>query len=410
MKPLLIVLGLLLTRFALTANPLMVCESCPIRDIQRAIEMANPGDEVRVLAGEYAISTLNIDKRLRLIGEGMPILRGNKKDELLIITADSVEIIGIEFRDAGKSNLKDLAAIRVRGRKGFVIQSNRIMDAYFGIYIEKGKQGLIADNVLIGQAVDEMSSGNAIHAWDAKQLRIVGNEVRGYRDGIYLEFVNESEIRDNISVENIRYGLHFMFSNDDSYTCNLFRDNGAGVAVMFSKRIEMRYNRFEHNWGRSSYGLLLKEIYDAEIEHNTFDKNTIGILLEGSTRLNYRFNEFRANGWAVQMSGGCLDNNFSFNDFLYNSNDLVINGRVNNNTFDNNYWSSYSGYDLDRDGAGDVAYRPVKLYSYIQSQAPESIILMRSFFIDLLNFSEKVSPVFTPENVLDHRPLINRVL
>ena len=110
------------------------------------------------------------------------------------------------------------------------------------------------------------------------------------------------------------------------------------------------------------------------------------------------------------MSGGCLDNHFSFNDFLYNSNDLVINGRVNNNSFDNNHWSSYTGYDLDKDGAGDVAYRPVKLYSYIQGQVPESIILMRSFFIDLLNFSEKVSPVFTPENVLDHRPLLNRVL
>ncbi len=410
MKSLSILLGCMVVSLSLLGSSFRVCDACAFQDIQQAIEAANPGDEVRILPGEYAISTLLIDKKLRLVGEGMPILRGNRQDELLIITADSVEISGLEFRDAGKSNLKDLAAVRVKGAQYFTINGNRIMDAYFGIYIEKGKKGWITNNVLIGLAKDEMSAGNAIHAWDAKQLQIIGNEVRGYRDGIYLEFVNESEIRDNLSLNNIRYGLHFMFSNDDSYTCNLFRNNGAGVAVMFSKRIEMRHNRFEHNWGRSSYGLLLKEIYDAEIWDNYFEKNTIGILLEGSTRLTYQFNEFRANGWAVQMSGGCLDNHFSFNDFLYNSNDLVINGRVNNNSFDNNHWSSYTGYDLDKDGAGDVAYRPVKLYSYIQGQVPESIILMRSFFIDLLNFSEKVSPVFTPENVLDHRPLLNRVL
>jgi nitrous oxidase accessory protein len=155
--------------------------------------------------------------------------------------------------------------------------------------------------------------------------------------------------------------------------------------------------------------LLLKEIYDADIIGNVFAQNTIGIMVEGSTRLRYAENVFKGNGWAIQMSGGCLDNAFYHNNFNTNTMDLVVQGRVNNNTFDGNYWSDYAGYDLNKDGIGDIPHRPVKLFSYILTKSPESIVLLRSFFIDLLNFAERVSPVFTPENVLDQQPLMQPI-
>jgi nitrous oxidase accessory protein len=388
---------------------LEVCATCRYTSLQKAVSDARPGDTIYLLAGEYREANIRIDKPLRVVGRGMPVIDGGLTEEILTIEADSVQIEGIEFRNAGKSHIKDLAAIRVKRHDHFVIRNNRIINALFGIYIENGKYGVIENNTLLGEAVNEMSSGNAIHCWYAEGLRIRNNYTYRYRDGIYLEFVNNSEVVDNISEANIRYGLHFMFSNDDSYACNTFRDNGAGVAVMFSKRISMSDNVFEYNWGQAAYALLLKEIYDAEIRNNLFLHNTIGILLEGSTRIRYTENVFRGNGWAVQMSGGCLDNEFTHNNFLGNTLDLVVNSRVNNNTFNGNFWSEYSGYDLDRDGIGDVPHRPVKLYSYVLAQSSESIVLLRSFFIDLLNFSEKVSPVFTPENVLDQYPLMQAI-
>ena len=75
----------------------------------------------------------------------------------------------------------------------------------------------------------------------------------------------------------------------------------------------------------------------------------------------------------------------------------------------NNYWSNYTGYDLDKDGAGDIPYRPVKLFSYIVNRTPETIILLRSLFIDIIDFSEKVSPIFTPDNLIDETPEMKRV-
>jgi nitrous oxidase accessory protein len=195
-----------------------------------------------------------------------------------------------------------------------------------------------------------------------------------------------------------------MFSNNDVYTDNTFRSNGAGVAVMFSKFIEMKRNTFIKNWGSASYGLLLKEIYDAEIINNEFIENTVAINVEGSTRINYRNNTLKANGWAVKIVGACYANLFEANNFSSNAFDVSYNSQMNDNRFSGNYWSEYTGYDLDKDGTGDVPYRPVKLFSYIVNRTPETIVLLRSLFVDIINFSEKVSPVFTPDELVDNAP------
>ncbi|MFT6972162.1 MAG: nitrous oxidase accessory protein [Roseivirga sp.] len=170
----------------------------------------------------------------------------------------------------------------------------------------------------------------------------------------------------------------------------------------------MKKNKFIQNWGTASYGLLLKEIYDGEVVNNTFKENTIGIFLEGSTRINYTKNNFERNGWAIKVNGGCYLNIFSGNNFLGNSFDLSYNTKMNDNSFEGNYWSSYAGYDLDKDKIGDVPFRPVKLFSYVVNRTPESIILLRSLFVDIINFSERVSPIFTPDDLLDNHPAMKR--
>lgn len=403
-----IILSLCISSAQLHSRVWKVCASCTINNIPFAIQKANAFDTIFLEAGIYAHKNIVVDKPLTIMGKDA-VLDGENQFEIITITSDYVTIDGLILRNAGQSSFKEFAAIRVKRKAFYTIKNNIIENAYFGIYLEYADDGIVQNNKVNGSAVSENSSGNAIHAWYCHRIKVSNNEVSGHRDGIYFEFVDSSWISGNYSYKNVRYGLHFMFSNDDEYTDNIFQDNGAGVAVMFSKRIGMHCNRFEYNWGRTSYGLLLKEIYDADIQYNEFTANTIGILLEGASRIQYHYNTFKQNGWALKMTGGCQDNQISLNNFEGNSLDLVVDGRINNNTFDDNFWSDYSGYDLNKDGVGDVPHRPVKLYSFILNRAPESIILMRSLFIDLLNFSEKVSPVFTPVNVLDNRPQMQRL-
>ncbi|MCF6359320.1 MAG: nitrous oxide reductase family maturation protein NosD [Cyclobacteriaceae bacterium] len=391
------------------ANTIEVCETCKISTITEAIATANKGDTILINSGFYQEGEIIIDKPLVLLGINKPIIDGNSKAGILIASADSVVINGLIVQNIGVSYIQEYAAIHISNSKYFTIENNELREVFFGILVEKSHYGLINNNQVSSNAVNEVSSGNGIHMWHSSNIIITNNHLSQLRDGIYFEFVTDSHVANNISINNLRYGLHFMFSNNDSYYNNQFINNGAGVAVMFSKFIEMKRNRFYKNWGSASFGLLLKEINDAEIEDNIFEENTIGINIEGSTRINYKNNNFIRNGWAIKIRGGCYANIFDHNNFIDNSFDISYNSKMNDNSFDNNYWSDYTGYDLDKDGIGDVPYRPVKLFSYIVNQTPETIILLRSLFIDILNFSEKVSPVFTPDNLVDATPKMKKI-
>ncbi|MDT0293670.1 nitrous oxide reductase family maturation protein NosD [Mesonia ostreae] len=387
---------------------IIVCDSCEISSIKAAVEAATPKDTILIKAGTYKENSIIIDKPLTLLGENLPTLDGENKGDIIQIFADDVTVDGLKLINVGSSYTEDFAAIRVSRAKNFVIQNLELRKIFFGIYLEKSREGIVRNNKIMGDAVSEHNSGNGIQLWYSKKIEITNNSIQKVRDGIYLEFADDCKITKNLSKDNLRYGLHFMFSNDDVYNDNIFENNGAGVAVMFSKRIHMKRNKFQYNWGTAAYGLLLKEINDAEIANNTFEENTTGINVEGSNRINYTGNTFKNNGWAVKVKGACYNNVFINNNFLYNSFDVSYNARLNDNKFYQNFWSEYTGYDLDEDGFGDVPYRPVKLFSYIVNRTPETIILMRSLFVDIIDFSEKVSPVFTPDNLLDEAPLMKK--
>jgi nitrous oxidase accessory protein len=53
-----------------------------------------------------------------------------------------------------------------------------------------------------------------------------------------------------------------------------------------------------------------------------------------------------------------------------------------------------------------VPHRPVRLFSVLVEQSEPALILLRSFFLDLLDLAERVMPAMTPERLLDARPLM----
>lgn len=390
------------------SKTITVCESCSYKNISEAVLQAKDYDTILIKKGTYKEFNIKINKPLTLLGQNYPIIDGEDKGEIITIYSDNVTIDGLFIINVGTSYTADYAAIRVVKSENFLIQNVVLEKLFFGIYLEKSNNGRVFHNKIIGDAVEEFNSGNGIQLWYCKNVEVEQNIVQHVRDGIYLEFSDNITITKNSSTNNVRYGLHFMFSNHDVYQDNLFENNGAGVAVMFSKHIKMYNNTFKNNWGTASFGMLLKEINDAEIIGNTFEENTIGISIEGTNRILYKGNNFISNGWAMKVRGACYGNSFVNNNFLYNSFDISYNSNMNDNYFDTNYWSNYTGYDLDKDGIGDVPYRPVKLFSYIVNRTPEALILLRSLFIDIIDFSEKVSPVFTPDDLVDKNPLMKR--
>lgn len=374
--------------------------------IKKAIETAKDGDTVFILKGIYKEGNIILQKSISLIGENNPILDGENNYEIFTISGKNIRIKGISFLNSGYSAMNDFAAIKIIDAGNITIENNTILNAYFAIHLSNTYNAVIRNNNISGNPKSEQLTGNGIHLWKCSNALIENNHIQGHRDGIYFEFVTNSHIKKNFSEKNIRYGLHFMFSNDDTYEGNIFQNNGAGVAVMYSKKVTMQGNHFEQNWGPSAYGILLKDITDSYISSNTFLKNTVALHLEGTSRIDISKNIFKTNGWAVKIQASCSDNNFHHNNFLQNSFDVGTNGSLVLNSFDNNYWDKYEGYDLNKDGSGDVPYHPVSMYSMITEQNPATLVLLRSFIVSLLDKAEKAIPSLTPENLADKKPSI----
>jgi len=403
---LIIILPTIILSTALPARTIVVGKDQPITSIRKAIELAKEKDTILVQPGVYKEGNIIVNKNIILLGQNYPVLDGEKKYEILTVSGANITIKGFQLQNCGQSAMNDYASIKVIDSKNIFIEDNRVINSFFGIHFSNSSFVTIRHNTISGSPTSEQNTGNGIHLWKCGHALIDNNYITGHRDGIYFEFVTESTIQNNLSEKNIRYGLHFMFSNSDDYLKNTFSNNGAGVAVMYSHNVKMEGNRFQMNWGPSSYGILLKDISDSYIQHNTFYKNSVGIHMEGSSRINAFKNIFKENGWAIKVQASCDDNNFYQNNFYGNSFDIATNGTMMLNKFYNNYWDKYEGYDRNKDGVGDVPYHPVSMYSMIVEQNPNSLILLRSFMVSLLDKAEKAIPGLTPENLTDDKPMI----
>jgi len=379
------------------------------QSLSAALGKVKRGGVVVITPGHYPVSELAVQKPVKIVGLGYPTLDGEGKGEILRIVADSVTIEGLRLTGTGVSYTQDRAAIRITDAGNCRIANNRIDGSLYGIYLAKVTSCDIVNNDLRASGRTEAMSGNGIHLWSSREIRIESNRVSGFRDGIYFEFVHDTEVLRNLSEKNIRYGLHFMYSDDCNYVGNVFRQNGAGVAVMYTKRVHMTRNRFEKNWGSSAYGLLLKEIADSRIEHNVFAENTTGLYADGADRIRAIGNDFNRNGWAVKVGGSTVDGFFSENNFVDNTFDVTTNSHDPSTKFEGNYWNSYKGYDLDRDGIGDIPYAPVRLFAVILERTPQAIVLMRSALVSLLDAAERAMPSLTPELFVDPRPSMRRL-
>ena len=396
--------------FISLAYTMKVGKNQAIKTIKAALSKSQNGDTILVYEGLYKEGNIIVEKAIYLWGIGYPILDGETKYEIISIKTNEVTIRGFKLQNSGYATLNDPCAIKVYDSQNVRVLENILCNNFFGIYIQYGKNCIVKNNKITSNGIEEQQIGNGIHCWKSDSLQIIGNQIKGHRDGIYFEFVTNSIIWRNTSSHNVRYGLHFMFSNHDAYITNIFKHNGAGVAVMFSKHIKMFHNWFSDNWSDSAYGLLLKEISDGYILNNYFFSNTSGIFMEGTNRIIIEKNVFKNNGWGMKIQASCMDNEIRYNNFLGNTFDITTNGTIVLNVFEKNYWDKYTGYDLDKNNIGDVPYHPLSLFSVIAEKNPAVMLLYGSFMVGLLDKSEKIIPSLTPDNFIDKQPLMRTII
>ena len=376
------------------------------RSITAALRRVAPGGRIVVSAGVYREPTLVVLRPVRIHGQPGAVLDGEGQRALMVVNADSVQLRGLTFRNTGASHVEDRAAVRVFESAGCVIEDNQFTRTFFALHLQRVHGCIVRRNRLEGMAGTQSTTGNGVHLWSSSDVLVEDNHIVGHRDGIYFEFARAAVARRNTVSNSLRYGLHFMFSDSCAYEDNRFVANRSGVAVMYARHVAITGNLFSEARNSASYGLLLKEINDSRVTGNLFTDNTIAVHLEGSNRNVLSANRFEGNGWALRLLADAQENQVRGNHFARNLFDVATNSQQHYSTVRGNYWDRYRGYDLDRDGVGDVPHAPVRLFALVVERAPAALLLVRSVVADALDLAERLAPVLTPIALVDSAPLM----
>ena len=379
--------------------------------IGQALRAAAAGDTIVVAPGEYRANPV-IEKPVTLLGEKYPRIIGHGEGNVILVIGDDVEVNGFSVSGSGDDMLISDAAIKIRGT-GARIMNNKIHDNLFGIYLKRCTESLVEGNSIRGRSEMEMGRrGAGIHIYDADYNTIRENDVSFVRDGIYFDHSDFNLVEDN-EFSNLRYGVHYMYCKDNRFFRNIFRDSVGGVAIMYTERVTFRENQILNNRaGYNAFGLLLKDCLDSVAEANVIVGSVNGIFIEGSHRNRFVSNLVAYNDVGIMLFASALDNSFSANDFIGNLATLHTVGRADAEWTPQgigNYYSDYTGYDIDGDGIGDTTHRLQDAFEYLEGSRPLLRLFLMSAAADALAAAEKAFPLVPSSDEEDWAPRIKPV-
>jgi nitrous oxidase accessory protein len=372
--------------------------------LQARIDAAAPGSTVEVGPGTY-VGDLILDRPIVLVGRGHPLLLGFGSGSVVRIRAPNVTVDGfdIDGREAGDL-ARDSSGIHVAA-PGAVIRHCRIRGCLFGIYLREANGVRVEGCEIRGiPGRDAGEKGSGIHVYDTDGFTVTGNSMEDVRDGIYIQSAVHGFVSKNVA-RDLRYGLHYMFSDDNVFEDNLFENGAAGTALMYSKRIVFRRNRFLHNRGFASVGLLFKTCDDVLAEDNLVADNARGIFLEGSYRCRFERNVVAESDTAIVLFDSCGDTVFRENSFVANLTPLTLVGKRTDTDFDGNYWSENDEPDLDGDGRSDRPYTLTNVFDHLRGNLTAADLVARSLAAAALGAAERTFPVLASIEAEDRTPL-----
>lgn len=387
--------------------------------IAAALAAAREGDLVRVSAGVHR-ERLVIDKRVQLVGEPGAVLDGGGEGTVVRITAPGVEIRGLTIRGSGISYTAEDAGIRIDHAADVRIVGSRIEDALFGIFVVQGDRCAIEDSSVVGKDLPHVRRGDGIRLWYSSGCRLERNRVEGTRD-VIIWYSSGTTVEDNV-VQAGRYGLHYMYSNDNVFRRNRFEDNQVGAAIMYSRGIELTENSFSFSNGPSAFGLLLKDADDVTIVGNRFARNATALFFDGAPQSRDGTVDVRGNliarsdvGIALQPSSRRI--RFWENAFVGNrvpvevlgggsaaANEWTVAGR-------GNYWDEAIVYDTDGDGVSEVPFRVESTYEALSQRYPVLRFYEATPGAEAIDLAARLFPIFAPRpRFSDEHPLVRPTL
>jgi len=376
-----------------------------VSPLQARLDAAAPGQLVTIDGGIYH-GDLVVDRPLRIVGAHRPRLVGSGEGSVVRIRAADVSFAGFDIDGLGGGDLgRDTSGVHVAAARA-TIRDVHITNSLFGIYLRAADGAKVEHCSIRGIPGKEPGEkGSGIHVWNTQSFRLDGNLIEDVRDGLYVQSSGGGWIAHNVA-RHLRYGLHYMYSDDNVFEDNTFEDGAAGTAIMYSQRIVFRRNRFLRNRGFASVGLLLKACNQVVAEDNLIADNARGIFLEGSNGNVLRRNVVAESDSAIVLYDSCSGNRFEGNLFVGNLTPLFLVGRRTDTVFRGNYWSGNDEPDLDGDGVADRPYRLTSVFDHFRGNLTAADLLAQGPAALALGAAEMSFPIIQPPEVVDSAPLV----
>jgi len=395
------VLGLLALG-ALDAQTLVVGEDGAT--VQDAVDRARPGDTVLVPSGVWP-GPVVLNKAITLRGDG-GIIDGGGTGTVVRLEAPGARLADLSVRSSGDDRGGPDSCVYVATEAiGASIRNCELTACTFGIWVHQGREVQIEGNHVVGRADlgHRSNRGNGIHLFDGTGLRVVGNEIEGARDGVYVSATEDSLIADNVA-RDLRYGIHYMYSWRNTIRGNHLSGNTAGIALMSSHHIEVLDNV---STGNASHGILFRDVQYARIEGNTVQDNGEGLFFFSSLDNDILGNRVAHNVIGARVWAGSERNVIRGNDFVGNQQQVFYVAATDQEWGDaegGNYWSDYLGWDQDGDGRGDRPYRVDSTTAGLVHRFPAAALLLSSPALELLLWVQGRVPGLATPTVTERAP------
>ncbi|QOZ77121.1 nitrous oxide reductase family maturation protein NosD [Bradyrhizobium sp. CCBAU 53351] len=414
--------------------------AAPGQSLQAVLDSARADDVVALAAGEYH-GAIRIDRPLQLVGSREAVLDGDGAGNVITVSASDVTVRGLTIRGSGR----DLQAMNSgiflqKTAERATIEDNRLVGNLFGVYVHGAKGSRVVRNEIEGLRGGRLSeAGNGVSLWNAPDVTIANNNFRYGRDGIFSISSNKDRFVDN-RFEQLRFAVHYMYTNDSEISGNVSVGNHVGYAIMYSNRLMIRGNSSDHD---RDYGMLFNYANHAQIEDNRVVGGPLGSTIQKADEApddergmlpqakrestlrsgpekcvfiyNTNHNKFR-NNWfercaiGVHFTAGSEGNEITGNAFVSNANQVKYVGTRHldwSTGGRGNYWSDNPAFDLNGDGIADTAYRPNDLIDRVLWTAPAAKVLINSPAVQVIRWAQAQFPALLPGGVVDSHPLVS---
>jgi nitrous oxidase accessory protein len=373
----------------------------------QALARAAPGDTLHLAPGTFQGNLVIALRGLTIEGEAGSIVQGSGTGDAIRVTAADVTIRGLTIRGSGLTLIdKDSGVFIDRTADRARVEDNRLDDNLIAVYLDGPHEAVVRGNVIQGLRRLRVSErGPAVSLWNTPGSQIVGNDIRSGRDGVFSVSSSDNVVRGN-SFHDLRFAVHFMYTNDTEVSGNLSEGNDSGYVMMYSDRLNVHDNVSDKD---RDHGLLLNYANASRFEDNVVRGSEKCVFVYNANKNRIAGNWFEGCQIGIHFTAGSERNEITGNGFVGNRTQVMY---VGTRLIDwsvrgrGNYYSDNPAFDLNGDGVADTAYRPNDLMDQVIWRAPAAKLLLNSPAVQVVRWAQAEFPAIHPGGVVDTAPLM----